>query len=244
MSSIPRVFLTPAHFAGGPEVDLPHDAAHHLRTVLRMRAGEAVTLLDGAGLQYDATLTEVAPGRVCAQFGAARPCETEPPYEAIVCQALPKTTEKLEQVLQHGTELGATAFAVFASARSVAKLDSGKADNKLERWRKIVHGAAEQAGRGRIPSVAWSGKAPTITPETTVLILHEKATRLLRDALAEEDHRGAFVLVVGPEGGFTDDEVARWTDQGALAVCLGPRVLRTETAALAALAQLAYHFER
>lgn len=242
MSSVPRVFLSHGLLVGG-SATLPDDAAHHLRNVLRMRVGEAVTLLDGAGNQAIGRLTEVDKERVRVEFGQITPCLSEPPFHAIVCQALPKSLEKVEQVLQHGTELGAAGFVLFASERSVARLDDRRAEGKLERWRRIVLSAAEQSGRGRVPTVSWSGRGLPVADGARRIVLHESAGTPLRETLETVAVNLPLALVVGPEGGLTEPEVAHWIAEGAVSASLGPRILRTETAALAALAQIGYRFD-
>jgi 16S rRNA (uracil1498-N3)-methyltransferase len=243
MSSTPRFFVSPADLRDGV-VTLPPDDARHARVVLRLRAGESVLVLDGTGAELDVALTDVGAERVAGQVTGSRPCPGEPRIRVTVAQALPKNADKLEQVLQHGTEVGAAGFVVFGAARSVVRLEAHKLDKRLERWRAIVKGAAEQSRRGVLPSVAWAGDglAGVATPDGGVcLILHESATEplaaVLTDAAADAER---FTVSVGPEGGFTDDEVAGFVARGGRAVSLGPRVLRTETAALVAVAQLLF----
>ncbi|HVK02876.1 MAG TPA: RsmE family RNA methyltransferase [Armatimonadaceae bacterium] len=246
MSSVPRFFVTPADIVGD-SVLLPADAAHHARNVLRLRPGEAVLLHDGAGLGVRAELTELTPKAVRAAVTERFAVRTEPRVRVTVAQALPKTGEKVEQVLQHGTEVGAAGFLLFPAQRSVARLDArDKAERRVERWRGIVRGAAEQSGRGLLPEVAWLPGADALASRLAafdaVLVLHEAASVPLREALAAPEARDAASLcvVVGPEGGLAEGEVARFAEAGAAIVSLGPRVLRTETAALVALAQILY----
>ena len=248
MSSIPRFFVSPADIAGEDRVLLPADAAHHARNVLRLRPGEAVLLHDGAGGGVRAELTEVTPKAVRATVLERFAVRTEPRVRVTVAQALPKTGEKVEQVLQHGTEVGAAGFLLFPAQRSVARLDAkDKAERRIERWRGIIRGAAEQSGRGVLPEVEWIASsadalAARLATFDAVLVLHEAASVPLRQALTAAPSGTAtrVCIVVGPEGGLTEGEVARFTEAGAVAVSLGPRILRTETAALVALAQILY----
>jgi len=171
----------------------------------------------------------------------------EPALRVTIAQALPKTAEKLEAVLQHGTEIGAAGFIVWHSQRSVARLEAGdKRAKRLDRWRGIIRGAAEQSARGALPTVEWTeGGAELIArfPDyDAVLILQESAApgsfRSSMETLPAAVSK--LLLIVGPEGGLSDAEVAAFTAAGGRPVSLGPRILRTETAALAAVAQALY----
>jgi 16S rRNA (uracil1498-N3)-methyltransferase len=237
--------VTPADFAGSL-VTLPPGDAHHARNVLRLRIGEAIILLDGTGLAHEATLTDVSPAGVAAEVTASAPSASEPRTRITVAQALPKNPDKLEEVLQHGTEVGAADFVVFGAQRSVAKMDDSKTSKRQERWNGIVKGAAEQSGRGILPTVRWAGNGiknlPPLIGDTLAFILHESASLLLSEVLKETPDTAAnFLIAVGPEGGFTPEEVAQFTTiNGGRAISLGPRILRTETAALVALSQILF----
>ena len=244
MSSTPRFFVT-TDALQGDLVTLPREDAHHARSVLRLRAGEAIVVHDGTGMAHTAALVEVTATQVTARLVASEPVQTEPRTRVVVAQALPKNADKLEQVLQHGTEAGAAGFAVFPAARSVARLDSDKIDKRMDRWRGIVKGAAEQSRRGVLPDVSWYPSPRELLARAAdfdaILVFHEGATGSLRDTLALLPPGAARLMVlVGPEGGFADAEVAGFEATGAILVSLGPRVLRTETAALVGLAQILF----
>jgi 16S rRNA (uracil1498-N3)-methyltransferase len=248
MSSTPRFFVPPDAIQDDT-ILLPPEAAHHARNVLRLRAGERLLIHDGCGTAYDCLLAE-GPGKsAVAQIAARGPVRTEPRTRVTVAQALPKTPDKVEQVLQHGTEVGAAGFLLFAGCRSVARLAEGdKIEKRLARWRDIVRAAAEQSGRGVLPSVEWRPSAGdvggTFGAYDAALVLHEGATRPLRGVLdALPPPAARLLIVVGPEGGLTDDEVDLFAERGGRIVLLGPRVLRTETAALVGLAQILYALE-
>lgn len=246
MSSILRFFVAPSDFFGDT-VTLPADAAHHAATVLKLRAGETIAVHDDTGAGYACRLTHVAPKTVSAVVESTYTVMTEPRTRITVAQALPKTSDKIEQVLQHGTEVGAAGFLLFQSERSVARMEArDKIEKRLERWNGIVRGAAEQSGRGRLPTVGWAAHTPDVVrriPEwDAALTLHEGVSLSLRDALAAPAATAAtrLLVIVGPEGGLTDGEAAAFADAGSPAVSLGARILRTETAALVALAQILY----
>lgn len=246
MSSVPRFFVPPSAIRGDT-VTLPPDAAHHAVGVLRLREGEAILVHDNTGDAYLCRLTHAQPKSVVAAVESRYQAPTEPKTRITVAQVLPKTGEKIEQVLQHGTEVGAGGFVMFQSERSVARMEQkDKIEKRLERWQGIVQGAAEQSGRGRLPTVQWERHIPDITRRIgewdAALTLHEGATMPLRDALEQERflHATRLLVLVGPEGGFSDTEVAGFSTAGAVSVTMGARVLRTETAALVALAQILF----
>lgn len=214
------------------QLTLSGSRAHHLGVVLRVNAGDALEVFDGKGAAFDATVSDVAAGAVTLVLGPSR---AQPAARSvIVVQGLPKA-DKLELVLQKCTELGASAFIPAPARRSVAKLD-GKADSKLERWRRIVEEAARQCGRADVPEIRPPVSLEALVLDgVTVLVLDEEA-RAIPLSHAVPDSNAPLALVVGPEGGLDRAEVDALVSRGAIAVTLGPNVLRTETAALAALA--------
>lgn len=259
MSSTPRFFVSP-DAVQGQSVVLPPDAAHHARSVLRLQAGEPLVVHDGTGTGYACILDPFPQSgkTVTATVQNENKVQTEPVLRVTIAQALPKTADKMEQVLQHGTEIGAAGFVFFPAFRSVARWDSrDKTEKRLERWRQIVQAAAEQSGRGVLPDVSYVPNPQAVvqrllqsSPGTegeadetprAALVCHEVADLPLRAALADlPDNLGNLTVLIGPEGGFTNEEVALFTDAGAVSISLGPRVLRTETAALVAVSQILF----
>lgn len=214
-------------------VPLPPDKVHHVHVVLRMPLGEPLVLHDGAGFAADAVLESAsrkeAVARVVSEW---RPVLTEPDRRITVLQALPRIGEKAEQILRHGTEIGAVEFVFFASEYATALAGVERIARKLTRWEEIARNAAEQSGRGIVPPVSWE---PTLEgalarAEGTNVVLAAGASATL-DSIPD----GPLSLFVGPESGLTGEEIAAI---GGLPVSLGPRILRTETAALAALARI------
>lgn len=239
MSSVPRFFVAPDAVDEG-EVTLPPADAHHARSVLRLGVGERIDVCLGDGIVHRCTLAEVGSGRVLAGIDASAPSVAEPRTRITVAQALPRNDDKAEQVLQHGTEIGAAGFQFFLAARSVARPDAARLKKRLERWRAIVKAAAQQSGRAALPPVGWGGPPPA-SEFDAVFALHERASVSLAHALRQIPASALRLLVlVGPEGGFTGEEAEGFVAAGGVAVSLGPRVLRTETAALVALAQILF----
>lgn len=222
-----------------PEIDtlrVDGERLHYLTRVLRLTPGAGLQVFDGAGHVRAATLERIEPDHAWLKLG--EPITAAQGAPITIVQAMPKG-EKLEWILQKGTELGAAGFVLADSRRAVVKLDPRKADDRLKRWRKIVEEAARQCGRADVPSV--DGPVPLVDcarglpTGTRVLILdeEERQTRLATE-LARDD--APVALVIGPEGGLDREEVQALVSRGATPVTLGVRVLRTETASVAALA--------
>lgn len=228
----------------GDRVVLDRDDSHHLLQVLRARPGEAFTAAVG-GTAYRCALAGAEGGRAVGRILGQEPVRSEPPLYVTVFQGLAKG-DKLEQVVQHGTELGAAAFVPVACARSVVRLDPDRAAARVQRWQRIAREAAQQARRGQVPAVepvcAWEAAAARAGSFDLALVLWEQEAGQpgLAALLAGLRPGARLALYVGPEGGLTEQEVAAAVAAGARTVGLGPRILRTETAALAALAAILY----
>jgi 16S rRNA (uracil1498-N3)-methyltransferase len=229
------------HAASGP-VTIDGLRRHHLVTVLRLREGDTLEVFDGRGTRFDGTVTAIGPTE--ARLTLTNPRAMPAARALTVVQGLPKA-DKLELVLQKGTELGAAVFAPAACARSVVKLDApAKEHARRERWQRIVEEAARQCGRADVPRVLpvrpLEAAVAALEDAPAVFILDEEERALPLSVAAREalDARRPIALVIGPEGGLAREEVAALVARGAVPVTLGTLVLRTETAALAALAVL------
>jgi 16S rRNA (uracil1498-N3)-methyltransferase len=235
---MPRFYIdTP--LATGALLDLPAEVAHHIH-VVRLAPGDTLTLFNGEGGQYEAVLTEVGKKRATAEVGAFAGYDVELPYPVTLAQGLPEGT-KMDWIVEKAVELGVAAVQPLAARRCVVRLSAERAQKKLEHWRGIVVAASEQSGRNRLAAVAepaefrdWLG-TPAAGPR---LLLSPRGTASLVE-WARQAGPQPVTLLVGPEGGFTDEEEDAAVRAGATMVSMGPRVLRTETAALAALAMLA-----
>jgi len=241
-----RYFVAPEQIRGD-EADITGDDARHLIRVLRAVPGDRLILCDGSGRECLAEIVALERERAALKVLEERTCENEPAVHIRIAQSLPKG-DKFETVIQKGTEIGASAFLPFVSARTVVQYDARQEARRVDRWRKIAKEAAEQAHRGRVPLVSepmrWSELLDAAAEAKLALLCYEKeSASLLRDVLraAGPLRRGDTVLiVVGPEGGFTDAEVAEARRRGIAPVGLGRRILRTETAALVAAACVFY----
>ncbi len=223
----------------GMELSLPAQAAEHVARVLRLVDGDPITLFNGDGHDYQAIILEVGKREVRAKIEAATAAQNESPLRLTLAQAVVRG-EKMDLIVQKATELGVFRIAPLLTERSEVKLDSGRAEKRLAHWRSVVASACEQSGRASLPEVlpalplsAWlNGLAPD---QTLRLAMLPQARQSARDLHFTER---AGVLVVGPEGGLGERDITALTAAGFSGLRLGPRILRTETAGLAALAAL------
>lgn len=242
--SEPRFFISPAAVEG-EIITLDRSDSKHLLQVLRARPGECfLGLCEGEALRAELLSgSGEARGRIVAR----EPVLTEPPLQITLYQGLAKG-EKMEWVIQKGTEVGVSRFVAIACARSVVKLEPGRAADRLDRWQKIAQEAAEQSRRGRVPRVegplSWRAAVQEAAAADLVLVPWESqggpgGLRALLEAPRETPLRSVAIFV-GPEGGLSEEEVEVARAAGAHPVGLGPRIMRTETAGLAVLSAILY----
>ena len=236
---MPRFFVE-----GQPEngmLFLRGEDAHHAGRVLRLRPGEAVTLCDGRGTDHDCTVESVEKDAVACRVVSSHPADTEPHQRLTLYMALPKG-DKMEFIVQKAVELGAAEIVPYLSKNCVSRPD--KTDKKVERWRKIAVEAAKQCGRGVLPAVhpvlpVAEAIARAAQSETALFLYENEKKTGLRDALAGGVGK-TVSLMDGPEGGFAPEEAAAAQAAGLVSVSLGTRILRCETAPVAALAAVLY----
>jgi 16S rRNA (uracil1498-N3)-methyltransferase len=239
---LPRFFVPPDTFEG-ERVRLRGEAAHRLRHVLRVRPGERFVLLDNTGQEFETVLDTVSGDGCEGHVVAQRPSPNEPRVRLTLYAALLKH-DKFEWVLQKGVELGVAAFQPVLTERCVA----GEVRlPRLERWQRIVREAAEQSERGLIPPLAAPlGFAAAVTQAAqaglALIPYEEEHGRSLRAVLREQEPARLVNLFIGPEGGFTPGEIELARSHGVLPVTLGPRILRAETASLAAAAVVLFEY--
>jgi 16S rRNA (uracil1498-N3)-methyltransferase len=224
--------------AGGTAT-LDGDAAGHVLRVLRLRTGDELVVFDGSGSDYAARITSLGRDTVEVALGAARAVAAESPLAITLLQGVCRGP-RMDTVIQKATELGVAAIVPVLAGRSVVKLDEEQAERKQEHWRRVAVAAAEQSGRSRVPVVEAARRLEEVVPDAerfaTRLILDPGGTSLK----ALPAPVAPVALLVGPEGGFTEAERRLAADFGFVAAALGPRILRTETAPLAALALLQF----
>jgi 16S rRNA (uracil1498-N3)-methyltransferase len=234
MSGPPRFFVG-IGLRVGATVELPDAVAHHAQHALRLRDGAAITLFDGRGGEYAARL--VAGRRAAAEVLAFDPVERESPLAVTLIQAL-VPNEKLDWVVEKSTELGVARIVPAPTARSVARIDGERLTRKRTHWREVAIAACCQCGRNRVPEI---GDASTFA--AALELARDCEARLLLapgagEALVRHARARSIALAIGPEGGFTEQEIALAQRAGFVLAAFGPRVLRTETAGPAALAAL------
>ena len=227
----------------GDTARITGEDVRHLSRVLRLRAGDTVEICDGAGTDYTGVITAVGQDEVTCALNGAHPSPTEPRCRVTLFQALPKTG-KMEVIVQKCVELGVAAVTPVVTERCVA-VPTRDFENKRVRYQRVAAEAAKQSRRGIIPPV--SGVLPLRQVDfsrfdTVLAAYEEERTTSLKAALAGGAGE-SIALIIGPEGGLESEEVAWLTAAGAVSVSLGPRILRTETAGMAMLAQVLYELE-
>lgn len=232
-----RCFIDAPLVANGI-VALPADARAHLTKVLRLRDGDAVTLFNGDGHDYPARLVGAGAGISAQVLAREAAAAAEAQLSITLVQALARG-EKMDWIIQKAVELGVTRIVPVTTQRSEVKLDAERAEKRLVHWRGVIESACEQCGRARVPAI----DAPTPLHAVVAMVdaplrvvLHPEGDARLAD-LSRPDTTSA-AIAIGPEGGFDDPEIAAFTRAGWRRLRLGARVLRTETAGVAAVAAL------
>jgi len=231
----PRVFHDSA-LMGKERVALEPQAAKHLLTVLRLKVGAPLTLFDGSGFEFQARIEQLDKKQVWVRLDGAHGPAVESPLRVTLAQGISRG-ERMDYTVQKAVELGVTEIAPVLTERSVVKLDADNSQRKQEHWLGVVTAACEQSGRVRVPTVDLPVTLPQYLGKQTApglcLLLDPLAERSLSQYPAPDDHR--VTLLVGPEGGLSDKERELAAQAGFKGMRLGPRILRTETAALVAL---------
>jgi 16S rRNA (uracil1498-N3)-methyltransferase len=234
--SVTRLFVSNA-LQGGSQLRLDDDRAHYLGRVLRLRVGDALTVFNGEDGEFEASIVEFRKNSATLTIGRQRASDTESPFHIHLVQGISRG-ERMDFVVQKATELGVKRITPVLTAYGVVKLDAGRATKRRDHWRRIAESACEQSARVRPPLVdepvplhAWLGSKPA-RPGTDLVLRPQAQQPLARIARPETK----LCLLIGPEGGLSDAEYGDAEAAGFQAVSVGPRTLRTETAAVAALA--------
>ncbi|MGE0387627.1 MAG: 16S rRNA (uracil(1498)-N(3))-methyltransferase [Gammaproteobacteria bacterium] len=222
---------------GGEEVELPAAASSHIARVLRLQPGDPLTLFDGRGGEYEAHIAAVGRHAVRCRVGVHRAIEREPALRVTLVQGISRG-ERMDYTIQKAVELGVASIAPVFTARSTVRLDAQRAATRHRHWLGVIAAACEQSGRNRLPALSPPRDLAEelAAPADGVRLLMDPGAALGIGALP--DPGGAVTLLVGPEGGLADEEIDAARAHGYACVHIGPRTLRTETAALAALAAL------
>lgn len=241
-------FFVPPENVGDKKIKITGDDVNHICHVLRMTEGHEMVVSCGRGVDYFCRIRRVLDTEVELEILREAPVETELPVRITLCQSLPKL-DKMDWIIQKAVELGAAEVVPVQSRRCVVKLDERKAEKKLTRWRAIAKAAAKQSGRGKIPEihrVLSFEEALDYAEADLVMIPYELCEDMAGTVHVMEKaaDKGSIALFIGPEGGYERGEVAYAMERGALPVSLGKRILRTETAGLAALSVLMFMIEK
>ncbi len=241
-----RRFIIPVSAITEDTVTITGDLFHHMVHVLRLKRGSRICLVDGGGREYTGVIRRMNGESVSVAMEECRQAQAAASGPAITLfQGLPRG-DKLELILQKCTELGASGIVPFAAARSIARVPSTRLEEKLERWRRIAKEAARQSNRNSVPDIYFAAdltEALHLADNHIKLFLWEQAEPgTLRSTLAGMDRPEQLAVIIGPEGGFTAEEAASAVKCGAIPVSLGKRIVRTETAGLAILAILQFHW--
>jgi 16S rRNA (uracil1498-N3)-methyltransferase len=232
---VPR-FYVDAPLRPGSVCTLAEDAAHHAVHVLRLREGDDITLFNGRGGEYSSRIASIQRLRIAVDVLEHRAIERESPLHVTLVQGV-SAGERMDSTVRKAVELGVAELQPVLAARSVARPKGERAENRRAHWQKVVIAACEQCGRNRIPEVhpLLAVAEYRATGEAAKVLL----SPLAETALSKIPLKGSdFILAAGPEAGFTAEEEAAFAAAGFIPASLGPRVLRTETAAVAAVAAL------
>ena len=243
---MPRFFID-KNVLTEDSVLLTGDDAHHISRSLRMRVGEELTLCDGEGSDYHCTIEEIDERTVRCKVDSKEENKTEPPYRAIVFQGLAKG-DRFDTVIQKSVECGAFSIVPVMTKRCTVKLTASDGAKKCARWNKIAEEAAKQCGRGIIPKVtepvSFDEAVKMVSELDLPLFCYEEGTSPIKSEIDVHPKAVTVGIVIGPEGGFAEEEAEKMTANGISAISLGHRILRTESAAPFVLACLSYAFEQ
>ena len=243
MSRPPRFFIAPSQVSGS-RISIADEDVRHIAAVLRMKTGDALLLCDGQGAEYHVTIAEISKTEIKAEIISQRSREIAAP-RITLGQGLPKS-DKMDWIVQKATELGVTSIVPLVTERTIVKIKDE--EKRISRWQKICREAAMQSNRPDIPQVgavvASKDFLRTLNPEpgTLLLLPWEESSAPIKDVLKQNPGAQHIIVLIGPEGGFSSNEASMAREKGFHAVSLGPNILRTETAAIAALSMVGYEY--
>jgi 16S rRNA (uracil1498-N3)-methyltransferase len=236
-----RVFVD-GELTPGSVVELARDTASHLAKVLRARSGDEIVLFNGDGREYLGAIETLRGSRISAAIGAARSADRESPFAITLVQCVPRG-DRMDFIVQKATELGVARIVPVLSQRSVVRLDESQAVAKQSHWQAVAVSACEQCGRNRLPRVEAARPLLNYLGDSGSGVSPQGILRLILEPdHPQQPHRGERAagaeIAIGPEGGFAPEELEAFALSSFVRVGLGPRVLRTETAAIAAVVVL------
>ncbi len=243
MPKPPRFFITP-EAVRGPQIIMTGDDLRHIRTVLRKQPGDLLILLDGKGKEYTARIVRMERTEIIAEVVGE--ITREAPHPIItLCQGLPKA-DKMDWIVQKAAELGVANIVPLVTERTIVKVKDE--EKRIVRWQKIAREAAMQSGRADVPVIEpmreLDAFIKTVVPQEDRLLLlpWEEGTVPIKDILRGTSGTKKIIVLIGPEGGFSEAEAEAARARGFSLVSLGSNILRTETAAVAVLSMIAYEY--
>ena len=241
-----RRFIIPSQIVDDDAITITGDLFHHITHVLRLKKGARILLVDANGREFVGKISQVGGQQITfttEETLVAPPVETG--LNITLFQGLPKG-DRLESILQKCTELGIAEIVPFVAARSVARVQAGSINKKLERWRRIVLEAARQSNRTTVPEISFAGNLTEVLQQAEhpvkLLLWEEEKAGTLKKLLAGTPPPERIAVLVGPEGGLTDEEVLSAVNCGFISVSLGRRIVRTETAGPTILSILQFNW--
>ncbi len=243
---MPKFFFDPRTARDGM-VTLEGENAKHLLKVLRVREGDGLILCDGESFDYDATVQSVSKDSLTVYLHRKYENAAEPKTQITLFQGLPKG-DKLSYIVEKAVEAGVCEIAPVLMKRSVARSDKKEFARKAERYQKIAEAAAKQSNRGKIPTFSGLHELRDVIARTgefdlTLLPYECETEHSLKNVLRTFPDAGRIAVIIGPEGGFDEEEVTLLSNAGFRSVSLGTRILRTETAGIASVFQILYEYE-
>ncbi len=239
--SISRIFQ-PIDLVSGEVIQLDTQASHHLMTVLRAKLNDGVTLFNGQGGEYKSTIIQMTKKQVSVQINEHLLRDVESPLELYLAQGISRG-EKMDYTIQKAVELGVKKIIPLLTERSTVKLDAERREKRFQHWQSIIISACEQSGRNQIPELLFPMTIENSLSSVQAdwcFVLSPAATSQLKDNAIKKNQR--VLLLIGPEGGLSESEINLVCSQGYKPLNLGPRILRTETAAVAAITALQCSF--
>jgi len=241
-----RRFLIQQKDISESTVSISGSEAAHMQKVLRLTKGRQIELVDDTGCLYLAEIKHISPEAVDAAILEKTTSQTETPIRLMVAQALLKD-RKMDDIVRQLTELGVSVFFPFMSERSIARPDAKRLNSRMERWKKIAKESVKQCKRTLVPEIG-----PALSFEQAldsgkhcdlkIVFWENGVTRLNRDMMDHHNRRKEILLMLGPEGGFSLEEIKKAEEAGFMIASLGPRILKAETAPIAACAIIQYIF--
>lgn len=239
-----RYFFIDPSLVTGPEVSITGSEVHHIKNVLRLKAGDGLKLFDGKGFEYEAVIVRVSAKEVTVEIQHKAGAATPSGVQIIVAQAFLKE-KKMDDLVRKLCELGMTRWVPFFSKRSIARPDAKRLEARFRRWQRIATEAVKQCRRIDTPQIADALSFEAMLDFSqncdVRIVFWENESSPLTGGLASEDSPPQkILLILGPEGGFTDQEIEQLQNRGFVPAGLGPRILRAETATIAAVTLVQY----